>query len=190
MKRRVPKLRSDEEAEAFLESDLSELDFSQFKSGRLRFEEGLDGVREPAPSETYRLFERAMIERKQIVCTYKGHRQEICPIVLGHTQGEERALTYQFAGGSSSTLPPEGEWRCLTLSSVSDARLGEGAWHKGDSHKQPSGCIEIVDLDVNPESPYNPKPRLADIASDQPVRRRKKTAVRTSGRKKARPAAE
>ncbi|HEX6441345.1 MAG TPA: hypothetical protein VF007_04100 [Stellaceae bacterium] len=183
MKRRVPRLRSDEEAEAFVESDLSDLDFSQFKSGRLRFEG-------PPASETYRLFERAMIERKQIVCTYKGHRREICPIVLGHTQGEERALTYQFAGGSSSTLPPEGEWRCLTLSSVSDAQLREGAWHKGDSHKQPSGCIEVVDLDANPESPYKPKRRLADIASDQPIRRRKKTTVRTSGRKKARPAAE
>lgn len=39
MKRRVPRLRTDEEAEAFLESDLSDLDFSQFKSGRLRLEE-------------------------------------------------------------------------------------------------------------------------------------------------------
>jgi predicted DNA binding CopG/RHH family protein len=40
MKRRVPRLTTDEGAEAFLESDLSDLDFSQFKSGRLRFEEG------------------------------------------------------------------------------------------------------------------------------------------------------
>jgi hypothetical protein len=38
MKRRIPRLRTDEEAEAFLDSDLSDLDFSEFKSGRLRFE--------------------------------------------------------------------------------------------------------------------------------------------------------
>jgi len=31
MKRQVPKMTTDEEAEAFLEADLSELDFSQFK---------------------------------------------------------------------------------------------------------------------------------------------------------------
>jgi uncharacterized protein len=37
MKRRVPRLTSDEQVEAFLDSDLSDLDFSQFKSGRLRF---------------------------------------------------------------------------------------------------------------------------------------------------------
>lgn len=40
MKRRVPRLATDEEAEAFLDSDLSDLDFSQFKSGRLRFDKG------------------------------------------------------------------------------------------------------------------------------------------------------
>ena len=38
MKRKVPRLRSDEEAEAFLEQDLSDLDFSQFKPVRFEFE--------------------------------------------------------------------------------------------------------------------------------------------------------
>jgi hypothetical protein len=35
MKRRIPRLTSDEEAKAFIDSGLSDLDFSQFKSGRL-----------------------------------------------------------------------------------------------------------------------------------------------------------
>jgi hypothetical protein len=30
----------------------------------------------------------------------------------------------------------------------------------GSSHNQPQGCVETVDLDVNPSSPYNPKDRL------------------------------
>jgi predicted DNA binding CopG/RHH family protein len=38
MKRQVPRLRSDEEAEAFLEQDLSDLDFSQFKPVRFEFD--------------------------------------------------------------------------------------------------------------------------------------------------------
>lgn len=38
MKRKVPKLRSDEEAEAFLAQDLSDLDFSQFKPMWFEFE--------------------------------------------------------------------------------------------------------------------------------------------------------
>ena len=36
--RRVPRLRTDEEAEAFLDQDLSDLDFSQFKAGQLEYE--------------------------------------------------------------------------------------------------------------------------------------------------------
>jgi predicted DNA binding CopG/RHH family protein len=36
--RKVPRLRTDEEAEAFLAKDLSKLDFSQFKAVRFEFE--------------------------------------------------------------------------------------------------------------------------------------------------------
>ena len=38
MKRKVPRLKTDKEAEEFLAQDLSDLDFSQFKSARFEFE--------------------------------------------------------------------------------------------------------------------------------------------------------
>jgi predicted DNA binding CopG/RHH family protein len=38
MKKKVPRLKSDKEAEAFLAQDLSQLDFSQFKPARFEFE--------------------------------------------------------------------------------------------------------------------------------------------------------
>jgi predicted DNA binding CopG/RHH family protein len=38
MKKKVPPLKTDKEAEAFLEQDLSNLDFSQFKLTRFEFE--------------------------------------------------------------------------------------------------------------------------------------------------------
>ena len=38
MRRRVPKMTTDEEAEAFLDQDLSDLDFSQFKPVLFEFE--------------------------------------------------------------------------------------------------------------------------------------------------------
>jgi hypothetical protein len=101
-----------------------------------------------------------MADHKQIVCVYGGFSREICPIILGHSAGEEKALTYQFGGRSKSGLPPGGEWRCLRLSKVSDVELRDGPWHAGSSHTQPQGCVEIVDFDVNPSSPYKPKRRL------------------------------
>jgi predicted DNA binding CopG/RHH family protein len=38
MKRRVPRMTTDEQVEAFLEQDLSDLDFSQFKPVNFEFE--------------------------------------------------------------------------------------------------------------------------------------------------------
>jgi predicted DNA binding CopG/RHH family protein len=38
MKQKVPRMTADEEAEAFLEQDLSDLDFSQFKPVKFEFQ--------------------------------------------------------------------------------------------------------------------------------------------------------
>jgi hypothetical protein len=111
-------------------------------------------------SHAYDLFAAAMAGQKQIVCTYNGHRRELCPVILGHSRGQEKALTFQFGGGSSKGLPRGGQWRCLFLAKVENVRLRDGEWHAGDSHTRPQGCVEIVDLDVNPASPYHPKRRL------------------------------
>jgi hypothetical protein len=126
-------------------------------------------------SANYDLFEQAMRMRKQIVCRYDGHSRELCPIILGHSQGQEKALTYQVGGKSKSGLPRAGEWRCLFLSKVSDAQLRDGPWLVGSSHTQPQGCVQIVDLDVNPSSPYHPK-RL--VRPDYPPLRRRQAATR------------
>jgi len=56
-----------------------------------------------------------MAERQQILCSYNGYRREICPVILGHTRGQEKALTFQFGGESVKGLPQGGEWRCLFL---------------------------------------------------------------------------
>ena len=117
-------------------------------------------------SASYSLFEQAMRMRKRIACIYGGHPRELCPVILGHSQGQEKALTYQVGGKSESGLPRAGEWRCLFLSNVSNAQLRDGPWLIGSSHTQPQGCVQIVDLDVNPSSPYHPKRRL-------PARRRR-----------------
>ena len=112
------------------------------------------------PSLAYELFEHAMHKRKQISCMNGGYSRELCPIILGHSRGQEKALTYQIGGGSKSGLPPGGEWRCLVLSEVRDVELRDGPWRVGSSHFKDQKCVEEVDLDVNPSSPYDPKRRV------------------------------
>jgi predicted DNA binding CopG/RHH family protein len=84
MKRKVPIFKTDEEAEAFLEQDLSDLDFSQFKPMRfefkpkekslnLRISNGLleavrkNAKREGIPYQRYirQALERAVMQRKR-----------------------------------------------------------------------------------------------------------------------------
>ena len=90
------------------------------------------------PSSNYALFVQSMRQRKQITCRYGGYRREICSIVLGHRKsGEEVALTFQFAGETSSRLPRGGAWRCLFLTEATDVELRDGPWHAGTSHNQP-----------------------------------------------------
>lgn len=51
MKKKVPRLKTDKQAEAFLAKDLSTLEFSQFKPARFEFEkkDGQINMRVPKP---------------------------------------------------------------------------------------------------------------------------------------------
>jgi hypothetical protein len=113
-------------------------------------------------SVIYRLFHEAMAERKPIVCMYRGYPRALCPIILGHTNGEEMCLVYQFAGQSSRPLTrPEERWRCFSLAEVTHAELADGPWHDGGGfHRKAQSCVKEVDVDVNPDSPYSPKRKL------------------------------
>jgi hypothetical protein len=106
---------------------------------------GAPGRRRASP--TYRLFREAILRRKQVTCHYQGLYRELCPHILGHKQGQEVALTYQFAGASASGLPARGEWRCLLLRQVQGARLRDGPWHSR-AHTQPQSCVEIIDVAI------------------------------------------
>ncbi len=117
------------------------------------------------PSRTYELFAEAMAAKKPLVCMYQGHPRALCPVILGHTDGAEKALTWQFEG-SGSRGPVRGQWKCLSLDEVSNAEIIDGPWRSGREHSQAQTCVKDVDLDVNPDSPYRPKrspPRLRVI---------------------------
>jgi hypothetical protein len=99
------------------------------------------------PSANYRLFRQAILEEMQITCTYGGHYRELCPHILGtNRSGEETVLAWQFAGESSGSLP---QWRCLRLANVANARVRNGPWYSGKSHKTTQQCVTRIDLDIN-----------------------------------------
>jgi hypothetical protein len=101
------------------------------------------------PSATYQRFRRAILEEQQVACVYKGHRRELCPVILGHSNGQEKVLAYQVGGSSRQGLPPGGAWKCLFLSRVEDAVLRDGPWREGSGHAGEQTCVADVDLDIN-----------------------------------------
>jgi len=112
-----------------------------------------------ARSAAYHLFHRAMAERRPVACLYNGHARALCPIILGHSDGAEKALVWQFAGDAEHGRVPG--WKCLILSEVANATLVDAPWHEAPGqHSGPQSCVKEVDLDVNPASPYAPKRRL------------------------------
>lgn len=99
----------------------------------------------------YDLVRQAIIEKKQVHATYGGHHREMCPHVIGTKAGstQAQALFYQFGGTSQSGLKPEGNWRCIPISGLSNVEVHDGEWHTGYSHSRPQTCVDIIDVAVD-----------------------------------------
>jgi hypothetical protein len=100
-------------------------------------------------SNVYQIVRDAIVNKRQIVERYNDFVREMCPHCIGKGKnGQEMALFFQFAGGSKSGLPPEGEWRCIDLRELTDVTAREGQWHTDDSHKKSQTCVKQIDVEV------------------------------------------
>jgi hypothetical protein len=111
-------------------------------------------------SGNFKLFADAVLKRKQITCWYDNHYREVCPHIVGHKAGMEKAQVYQFGGTSSRPLPREGRFKCFDLNKVEQAALRDGPWHGPEKHKHKQQCVDEIYVHV-------------DLSvTDQPGRRR------------------
>ena len=95
-----------------------------------------------------------------MTCVYDGYKRAFCPIILGHSDEREKTLVYQFAGDTSQGPLRTPDWKCFFVSEMRALELSEGPGQAGDFHRTAQTCVKVVDLDVNPSSPYNPKRKL------------------------------
>lgn len=99
-------------------------------------------------TDVYELIREATLARRQVVATYKGHRRELCPHVLGTKNGRRHGLFFQFAGGSASTLPPGGDWRCIPVDGLEEVTIRDGPWHTGVGQGDPERCVDAIDVEA------------------------------------------
>jgi hypothetical protein len=101
-------------------------------------------------SATWRLLQRAIEQRLQVVATYGGHEREFCPHVLGFSaDGVEQALVYQFGGATHGrALAADGapeNWRCVLLAELTQVQVRRGPWHSAANYSvQRQHCVAEV----------------------------------------------
>lgn len=100
-------------------------------------------------ADVYAVVRQAILDKDQVVATYRDHRREMCPHVIGTKDGRHQALFFQFGGSSRSGLPPGGEWRCIPIEGLGDVVSQSGPWYSGDGHTQPQTCVDVVDVEVD-----------------------------------------
>ena len=96
--------------------------------------------------DAYQMLAEAIAAKLQVVARYHGEARVFSPHALGTKRGAAHVLVYQFAGGSRSGLPPEGEWRCLNLDELTDVRMEPGAWHTAPNVFNPQSCLDEIEV--------------------------------------------
>ena len=101
-------------------------------------------------SAKFDLFCRAILERKQLVCSYDGFCREVSPHIVGHSDGHEMAQVYQFAGETSKgPIRPPGDYKCWSVSKIESPELRDGPFHGDEKHKQKQQCVKDIYLHVD-----------------------------------------
>jgi len=108
---------------------------------------------EQTADEIYALIRQAIIDKNVVIASYHGHVREMCPHVIGKKNGRVHAFLYQFAGGSSGGLKPDGSpgnWRCLRVDELSNVmiRKSTGEWHTASNYSEVQTCVDEIDVKV------------------------------------------
>jgi hypothetical protein len=103
--------------------------------------------------DAFSLLAEAIAARQQVVARYHDEERLFSPHALGTKRGVAHVLVFQFAGGSQTGLPPEGEWRCLNVDELRDIRLEPGPWRTAPNVFNPQTCLDEVEVLAEPLPP-------------------------------------
>jgi hypothetical protein len=97
-----------------------------------------------------------------------GYSRDFCPVILGRSGGDAKVLVVQVGGGSSKGAVTEPAWRCFRLETVTDLTLIDGDWLTASRQHGTQSCVDEVDYDANPHSPYQPARSLGSLRDTPP----------------------
>ncbi|MCK1420274.1 type II toxin-antitoxin system VapC family toxin [Bradyrhizobium sp. 182] len=98
-------------------------------------------------SEVFTALREALLERRPVHVSNDGERQTVCPYIVGHAAGEERAFALLVEASSSTKRPDQDRWICLRLSKIEDVRPADERWIERDYPGPVQRCVDQVHLE-------------------------------------------
>lgn len=99
-------------------------------------------------SQVFMAFRQALLERRPVQVSRDGKCQTVCPYILGHAAGEERAFVLLMDASSRRKRPVQAKWICLRLSKIDDVRFADEPWIEQDYPGPVQRCVDQVHLDA------------------------------------------
>lgn len=98
-------------------------------------------------SAVFAALRQAMLERTPVRLNYSGKELEVCPYILGHAVGEERAFALEL-GSVGKKRSGKPNWVCLRIQAVQDVRPLDRAWTAAVYPGRIQRCVDQVHLDA------------------------------------------
>ncbi|MET4447653.1 hypothetical protein ABIB75_005954 [Bradyrhizobium sp. GM2.2] len=100
-------------------------------------------------SAVFMILRQALLERRPVQVSRDGKCQTVCPYILGHAAGEERAFVLVVDASSRTKRPVQAKWICLRLSKIDDVRFADEPWIEQDYPGPVQRCVDQVHLDAS-----------------------------------------
>jgi len=91
-------------------------------------------------SEVLMALRQAVLERRPVHVSRGRECQTVCPYILGHATGEERAFVLLVDASSRTKRPVQAKWICLRLPKIDDVRFADEPWIQQD---YPGPCSDV-----------------------------------------------
>jgi predicted nucleic acid-binding protein len=100
-------------------------------------------------SEVFKALRQALLERRPVHVSLDGKCQTVCPYILRHATGEERAFVLLLDASSRTKRPADAKWICLRLSKIEEVRFAHEPWIEQEYPGPVQRCVDQVHLDAS-----------------------------------------
>lgn len=103
-------------------------------------------IRSAGHSMAFSALRDALLRRVTVRLNYGGEHQTVCPYILGHAAGEERAFALVIEHVRKG--PAEAKWVCLRLAKIRALDAVDEPWIEQDYPGPVQRCVDQVHLDA------------------------------------------